>query len=344
MMGDLDQLLADAQLRYTSLEKPGYSRQRKGKSFVYFDTRGRRITDAALIEWMNSLAIPPAWEDVWISPKKNNHILAVGRDARGRKQYRYHPRWQAARGENKFGELAAFGKALPHLRETVDKHLRKPGMSFEKVLALVVYLLERTLIRVGNAEYMRQNKTFGLTTLKDKHVSVSGSTVSFQFVGKSHLKHEISLTDRRLARAVKACRDIPGYELFQYIDEDGKRRPVNSADVNAYLRDVTGQPFTAKVFRTWGGSVAAIRALHEQAAENSTAEKPLSPEKQAQACIACVAELLGNTKAVCKQHYIHPAVLDSCMTGSLADLPPESNSPYALRPEEQVLMQLIDGG
>jgi DNA topoisomerase I len=340
MTGDLEQLLADARLRYTALDGPGLRRERRGDRFVYVDSRGQRVKDKKLIEWIESLAIPPAWTDVWISPHRNSHILAVGRDAKGRKQYRYHQRWQSLRNQNKFAELAAFGRALPKLRETVDKHMRQPGLTREKVLAVVVHLLESTMIRIGNAEYMRQNKTFGLTTLKDRHVSVEGATISFEFVGKSKKQHTVTLSDRRLARAVKACRDIPGYELFQYV-VDGGRRAVTSQDVNAYLNEITGEPFTAKVFRTWGGSVAAIRFFAEQAAGEAVQPR----EKLVNACVKVVAELLGNTKAVCRQHYIHPAVINAALDETLFELladDPSDDTPYDLRPEELLLMRLIE--
>jgi DNA topoisomerase-1 len=341
MQQDLDQLLADAHLRYADLSKAGYQRQRRGGKFVYISPSGETVRDKKLIEWINSLVIPPAWEDVWISPQKNSHILAVGRDAKGRKQYRYHPRWQSRRSQNKFSELAAFGRALPSIRKTVDKHLKQPEMTKQKVLAVVVHLLEATMIRVGNTEYMKQNKTFGLTTLKDKHVTVDGSTISFEFVGKSKVQHTVTLQDRRLARAVKACRELPGYELFQYVAEDGTRRTINSADVNAYLNEITGEPFTAKVFRTWGGSVEAIRFFIEQA-EN----EELPPrEKLVQACVNTVAALLGNTKAVCRQHYIHPAVINAVLDDTLYALindDPADDTPYDLRPEELLLMRLLE--
>ena len=340
-MQELDQLLADAHLRYADLTRAGYQRQRRGGKFVYISPQGEPVRDKKLIDWINSLVIPPAWEDVWISPHKNNHILAVGRDAKGRKQYRYHPRWQSRRSQNKFSELAAFGRALPSIRKTVDKHLKQPELTKQKVLAIVVYLLEATMIRVGNAEYMKQNKTFGLTTLKDKHVTVDGSTISFEFVGKSKVQHTVSLQDRRLARAVKACRDIPGYELFQYIGEDGTRHTVNSADVNAYLHEITGEPFTAKVFRTWGGSVEAIRFFTEQAVNEEMPPR----EKLVQACVNTVAQLLGNTKAVCRQHYIHPAVINAALDDTLYALindDPTDDTPYDLRPEERLLMRLLE--
>lgn len=341
MTQDLDQLLADAHLRYADLTRAGYQRHRRGGKFVYTDPAGDKVRDKKLIAWIESLVIPPAWEDVWISPQKNSHILAVGRDAKGRKQYRYHPRWQSRRSQNKFSELATFGRALPSIRKTVDKHLKQPDLTKEKVLAVVVHLLEATMIRVGNTEYMKQNKTFGLTTLKDKHVTVDGSTISFEFVGKSKVQHTVTLQDRRLARAVKACRDLPGYELFQYVGEDGARHTINSADVNAYLHEITGEPFTAKVFRTWGGSVEAIRFFTEQAEHEALPPR----EKLVQACVNTVAQLLGNTKAVCRQHYIHPAVINAALDDTLYALINDDrtdDTAYDLRPEERLLMRLLE--
>lgn len=340
-MQELEDLLADANLRYADLTQAGYRRKRRGSRFTYLTPLGSTVRDKKLIAWMKALAIPPAWEDVWISPYKNNHILAIGRDVKGRKQYRYHPRWQSHRSQDKFSELAAFGCALPAIRASVDKHLKQPELTRQKVLAIVIYLLEATMIRIGNAEYMKRNRTFGLTTLKDKHVTVEGSTISFDFVGKSKVQHTVTLRDRRLARAVKACRDIPGYELFQYIDADGARHTINSADVNEYLHELTGEPFTAKIFRTWGGSVEAIRYFVAQAENEALPPR----EKMVQACVNTVAHLLGNTKAVCRQHYIHPAVisaaLDDTLYGMLSD-DPDSGSPYDLQPEEQLLMRLLD--
>src|SRR5436190_10175993 len=250
----------EAGLRYTSDDRPGIRRRRRGRSFQYIRPDGGAITDAAERARINALAIPPAWTDVWICPSPNGHLQATGRDARGRKQYRYHPRWREVRDEVKYGRLIKFAEALPSIRMRTNADLAKSGLPREKVLAAVVQLLEKTLIRVGNEEYARQNGSIGLTTMRDAHAKVSGSTVRFEFRGKSGIRHAVDLNDRRLAAIVKACRDLPGYELFQYIDDDGTRQVIDSCDVNDYLREICGSDFTAKDFRTWSGTVLAARA------------------------------------------------------------------------------------
>jgi DNA topoisomerase-1 len=257
--------------------------------------------------------IPPAWADVWISPDPRGHLQATGRDARGRKQYRYHPRWREVRDETKYYRLIGFAQALPSVRRRTAADLRKSGLPKEKVLAAVVQLLEKTLIRVGNDEYARQNRSFGLTTLRDGHVEVSGGKVTFSFRGKSGVEHEVDLDDRRLARVVKACRDLPGQELFQFVDEHGKRQTIESADVNEYLREVTGEDFTSKDFRTWAGTVLAAQLLRDFAGFDSEAQA----KRNIVRAVESVAKRLGNTKAVCRKCYIHPAVLDAYMDGSM---------------------------
>ncbi len=304
-----------AGLRYVSDHKPGISRELRGDSFVYFDPKGNEITDEAALKRIRSLAIPPAYTDVWICPNPNGHIQATGRDARGRKQYRYHPRWRAVRDETKYGRMLAFGQALPKIRERVDQDLLLPGLPREKVLATVVRLLETTLIRVGNDEYAKTNKSYGLTTMRDKHVKIEGSTVSFTFTGKSGVKHEISIKDRKLAQIVKRSRDLPGYELFQYIDENGNRQDVTSDDVNSYLQEITGEHFTAKDFRTWAGTILCTVALQEI----GPFEKDTQAKKNVVQAVERVAERLGNTKAVCRKSYIHPEVIDSYLEGTLLD-------------------------
>ena len=253
----------EAGLRYVSDTMPGVRRRRAGKGFSYIDTNGRRIADPERIAWFNGLAIPPAWTDVWISPIKRGHIQATGRDARGRKQYRYHPRWREVRDEAKYGRLIEFARALPAIRRRADRDLRRRGLPREKVLALVVRLLEATLIRVGNEEYARENRSFGLSTLRDRHVKGNGSNLRFSFKGKSGKEHDVPISDRRLARLVKQCQEMPGQELFQYVDDDGRRQSIDSGDVNDYLRAISGQDFTAKDFRTWAGTVAASMALQD---------------------------------------------------------------------------------
>ena len=257
--------------------------------------------------------IPPAWKDVWICPDQRGHLQAVGRDARGRKQYRYHPRWREVRDETKYHRMIGFAKALPMIRRRAARDLRSQKLAREQVLALVVQLLEKTLIRVGNDEYARDNRSFGLTTLRDGHVNVSGPRVRFSFRGKSGVEHDIDLDDRRLARAIKACRDIPGYDLFQYYDEDGKRHPVGSDDVNAYLKEISGQDYTSKDFRTWAGTVLAAQTLRDFEKVDSDAKA----KKNIVRAVEAVAKRLGNTKAVCRKCYIHPAIFDAYLDGSM---------------------------
>ena len=302
------EVAAEAGLSYTDDSAPGISRRGETlASFHYVDAHGKAVRDEKTLDRIRRLAIPPAYTDVWISPKANGHIQATGRDAKGRKQYRYHADWSATRGETKFARMAAFGRALPKIRAQVDRDLKRQGLPKEKVVAAVVRLLERTLIRVGNDEYARTNKSFGLTTLRDRHVHFHGAEVSFDFVGKSGVKHSTSLKDKRLSRIVKQCQEVPGQRLFQYYADDGSHCGVGSADVNAYLAQITGEAFTAKDFRTWAGTVAAAKALSLQEAPGS--------ETQAKAlmntCVKATAGLLGNTPAVCRKAYIHPAVFEA---------------------------------
>ena len=253
----------EAGLRYVSDAEPGIRRRRAGRSFRYTTATGEPMREAETLRRIRSLAIPPAWRDVWICPTANGHVQATGRDAKGRKQSRYHPRWREIRDETKYERMLLFGACLPKIRERVERDLAEPGLSRRKVLATVVRLMETTLIRVGNAEYARENHSYGLTTMRNKHVQVDGSTVIFKFQGKSGVRHTIDLTDRRLAKIIQRCQDIPGYELFQYVDENGEHHPIDSADVNEYLREISEQDFTAKDFRTWSGTVLACMALSE---------------------------------------------------------------------------------
>src|SRR5581483_7081580 len=285
-----------AKLKYVSDESPGIARKKSGGGFTYLDADGKTIRDFETLARIKSLVIPPAWTDVWICPDENGHIQAVGRDARGRKQYRYHPRWRAVRDETKYEKMISFGQALPKIRATVEKHLSLPGLPREKVLAAVIKVMEKTLIRVGNDEYARQNDSFGLTTLRDKHADIRGSHVSFHFRGKSGKQHEIDFNDARLARIVQKCQDLPGYELFQYVNGDGQVKDIGSADVNQYLRDISGEDFTAKDFRTWAGTVLAARALQEL--NEFTSQR--QAKKNIVAAVEAVAQRLGNTKAVCR--------------------------------------------
>ena len=331
----------EAGLRYVSDAVPGLRRRRAGTGFTYLDSSGRRITDRATLARIRSLAIPPAYTDVWISPHPNGHMQATGRDARGRKQYRYHPRWREVRDENKFGRMLAFSKALPLVRDRVEQDLSRPGLPREKVLAAVVRLLELTGIRVGNDEYARTNQSFGLTTLRDDHVEVSGSTMRFEFRGKSGKPHQVSLSDRRLARIVARCQALPGEELFQYVDDEGVHQTIGSSDVNGYLRAITGEDFTAKDFRTWSGTLLAAAALEELG--------PAPSEREARSTIVAaidrVAERLNNTRTVCRKYYVHPAVFDAYLAGTLLQVMPNGTRAAAqtngLRAEEHRLVRLL---
>ena len=332
----------DAGLRYVSDTAPGITRKRQGAGFVYLDARGERVRDPDTLLRIRSLVIPPAWEDVWISPDERGHIQAVGRDQRGRKQYRYHPRWREVRDETKYEKMIAFVHALPRIRARVDRDLARPGLPREKVLATVVRLLETTLIRVGNDEYAASNNSFGLTTLQDRHAKVSGSQVHFRFKGKSGVAHEIELNDPRLAKIIRGCQELPGAELLQYVDEAGEVKDIGSGDVNDYLRAITGQDFTAKDFRTWAGTVLAARALQEFEAVDSQAKL----KKNIVTAIESVAGRLGNTRAVCRKCYIHPAVLDSYLDGSLIETLGQRARKLdkqlgKLRPEEAAVLVLL---
>lgn len=303
-----------AGLRYVQDRLPGIVRKRvRGNTFRYVASGGVAVRDRETLARIRSLAIPPAWEQVWISPHANTHLQATGRDARGRKQYRYHARWRELRDETKYDRMLAFAQALPRIRRQVERDLALPGLPRRKALAAVVRLLERTFIRVGNEEYARANESFGLTTLREKQVRVNGSTVKFEFRGKSGVEHRIALSDRRLANILRKMRDLPGYELFQYVDEGGKRRAIESSDVNAYLKKLAGDEFTSKDFRTWAGTVLAVQALGSQPAARSVTEAKRNISKAVEA----VSQRLRNTPAVCRKCYIHPAIFDSYTDGTL---------------------------
>ena len=299
----------EAGLSYVTDARPGIRRERERDGFRYRDTHGKLIDDEQVLERVRKLAIPPAWEDVWICPSANGHLQATGWDARGRKQYRYHARWRTVRDENKFGRLVDFAHALPSIRKRVAADMRLPGLPREKVLAAVVRLLETTFIRVGNERYAKENGSFGLTTMRNRHVRVRGEHIEFEFRGKSGVQHRISLQDKELAGIIRRCKDLPGYELFEYVGDDGEVRSIESSDVNEYLKSITGQDYTAKDFRTWAGTVLAVLAL-------CRAECPRS-ESHAKSvlktAIGDVAKQLGNTVAVCRKCYIHPRVLDTFM-------------------------------
>ncbi len=333
-----------AGLRYSPARGPGITRRRTGRGFVYLDVDGRLLRDAETVRRIQALVIPPAWTDVWISPQANAHLQAVGRDARGRKQYRYHPGYRKVRDDTKFGRMMAFGAVLPKIRGHVIQDLQVPGLPKRKVQATVVRLLDTTFIRVGNDEYAKGNNSFGLTTLRDRHVQVEGHTLKFAFRGKSGQEHEIELTDLRLARIVKQCRDLPGYQLFQYIGDDGSRYAVDSQDVNNYLREITGEDFTAKDFRTWAGTGLMALALEECGpCETVTARK-----RSVAAAVKSVARQLGNRPATCRNYYIHPAIVAAYEDGSLFEefskVCPQGNPNDAesLRREEFCILAVIE--
>ena len=297
----------EAGLRYVSDDRPGYTRKAKGEDFDWLDADGEPIRDEQRLLRIKRLAIPPAWTEVWVSPLANGHIQATGRDARGRKQYVYHDRWREVRDENKYDRIISFGKTLPKIRRRIARDLKLPGLPRNKVLATVVQLLERTFIRIGNEEYARENKSFGLTTMKDRHVEVKGAKLRFRFRGKSGREHEVDVTDGRIANIISKLQDLPGQDLFQYVDHDGKVRDITSQDVNEYLREITGEDFSAKDFRTWAGTVLTAIALN--------AQEKFETQKQAKSnintAIKAVAKILGNTPAICRKCYVHPAVLEN---------------------------------
>lgn len=332
---------AQAGLRYVTDEGPGIRRRRAGKGFVYLTPAGAPVRDRAELARIAALRIPPAWTAVWICPAHDGHIQATGRDARGRKQYRYHARFREVRDETKYHRVLAFGAALPALRRRVDEDLARPGLPREKVLATVVRLLERTLIRVGNDEYARANASYGLTTMRDEHVQVTGEAVHFSFRGKSGREHTVDLRDRRLARIVKCCQDLPGEELFQYLDRDGQKHAIHSGDVNEYLRAATGQELTAKDFRTWAGTMLAA----EELAALGQPPSATHAKRHILRAIDSVAARLGNTRTVCRRCYIHPVILDAYAAGILPGSPPPEPLPERYRevtPHEAAVMLLIE--
>jgi DNA topoisomerase-1 len=301
-----------ASLRYVSDATPGITRRRAGTGVAYRDPHEQLIRDGGVLKRIRSLAVPPAWTDVWICPDPNGHIQAVGRDARGRKQYRYHPRWRSVRDEAKYGRMLLFARVLPRIRARVGADLARRGLPRERILAAIVRLLEITLARVGNIEYARENKSFGLTTLRNRHAKVRGGSVEFDFRGKHGIQHHLEINDSRLARIVRKCQELPGQELFQYVDDEGQRRTVGSQDVNDYLREISGEEITAKDFRTWAGTNLAAIALRELAAAGEAATK-----QHVLRAIEAVAKMLGNTATICRKCYIHPAVFEGYLDGSL---------------------------
>jgi DNA topoisomerase I len=332
-----------AGLRYMTDTGPGIRRGGKTPAtFTYTDVQGHKLRDAETLRRIRSLVLPPAWKEVWINPAADGHIQATGIDARGRKQYRYHALWRQTRDETKFDRMIAFGKILPKIRRTTKRHLKLPGLPREKVLAAIVQLLEKTLIRVGNSEYARSNHSYGLTTILDKQVQVHGKHVHFEFRGKSGVDHSIDLDDPRLAPIVHACQELPGQELFAYTNAKGKAVDINSADVNGYIHEITGEAFTAKDFRTWNATVLAAKALREVATFDSESQG----KKNVLRAVEEVAKRLGNTRSVCRKCYIHPAVIDAYMDGSLLKTleqraKQEMQNLKNLKPEEAAILAFL---
>jgi DNA topoisomerase-1 len=330
---------AEAGLRYVTDEAPGIRRKRAGSGFSYFDPDGKRIRDQAVLLRIKHLVIPPAWADVWICAEPKGHLQATGRDARGRKVYLYHPRWREVRDADKYERLAAFGDALPRIRERVDADMSRRGIPREKVLAAIVKLLEETSIRVGNDEYRRENGSIGLTTMQDDNAQFEGNTVRFVFTGKHGKAHDIELNDRRLARIVKQCQDVPGQELFQYLDENGEHHAIGSADVNDYIKEISGGDFTAKDFRTWNGTVLAMRFL--QVCPPSTSAT--AGKRTVSQAIKSVAHELGNTPAVARKAYVHPVVVNAYLEGYL-DADAKVKPRCGLTDEERCVARLLETG
>jgi len=331
-----------AGLRYVTTGMAGIRRKRSGTGWSYYLPNGEKIADRALRRRLNSLAIPPAWTDVWICPDPDGHIQATARDARGRKQYRYHPEYREARDRSKFRRMLEFSEVLPQLRERVERDLRAKDLSRRQLLATVVALLDRTLIRVGNDEYMRENRSYGLTTLRRRHVTVDGSLLRFSFRGKSGVEHTIAVADPRLARIIQRCRDLPGQELFQYRDRHGRRQLVDSDDVNAYLREASGRDITAKDFRTWGGTMVAAVELRRRGPPASKREA----DRNIIAALDAVAERLGNTRTVCRKYYVHPALLDAYRMRDTVPQPGPAprtrrHRSAALRRDEVLVLQFL---
>lgn len=343
-VGEVQEAAEAAGLSYVSDEGPGISRLRRGKGFRYLRHDGHGIGDAATLKRVRALAIPPAWTEVWICARPNGHIQATGRDAKGRKQYLYHPQFRELRETAKYEHLMMFARLLPKLRVRVAKHMATRGLGREKVLATVVHLLESTLIRVGNDDYAKQNQSYGLTTLRDRHVAINGSELRFQFKGKSGKTWRLGLKDRRVAKVVRACQELPGQDLFQYLDSDGIQHSITSSDVNAYLRSITGEDITAKDFRTWAGTLLAALALQEFEAFDSEA----SAKRNVKAAIERVAARLGNTPTICRKCYIHPEVLNTYIEGSLllhikAEAENELRENLTrLRPAEAAVISLLE--
>ena len=335
----------EAGLRYVDAMDAGIRRLPRGRGFCYVGPDRHPVRDRQHLQRIRSLVIPPAWKNVWICPTRNGHIQAIGWDAKGRKQYRYHAMYREIRDRDKFSRMIAFGTVLAVIRRRVTKDLRRSGLPREKVLATVVRLLETTCVRIGNDEYAKENSSFGLTTLRNRHVQISGGTVRFRFTGKSGQNHSVELTDRSLARIVQQCQELPGYRLFQYVDEAGNPHTLDSGDINEYLRQITGQEFTAKDFRTWAGTVLAAREFAAAGTWTSESDK----KRKIVAAVKQVAKQLGNRPATCRKYYIHPAIVEAYSQGSLLDAiergveQEQAYSGRGLRAEEYGVMVLIAG-
>lgn len=325
-------------LRYYLNTEKGFYRKRKSGGFAYADELGTPVRDKAVLERIKMLVIPPAWENVWISPFENGHLQVTGIDAKGRKQYRYHPEWNKIRNQSKFFRLRRFALALPAIREQVDKDLNRKGLPYEKVVALVVRLIELTNIRIGNDAYKKLYGSFGLTTLRDKHVKFEGSTVTFDFTGKKGVKHKIKLQSRKMANLVKKCKEIPGHELFQYYDDDGTHHTIGSADVNNYIKGITGEDFTAKDFRAWAGSLNALCSFHELGEHGGITDC----KRKVVNVLDSVAQKLGNTRTVCKKYYVHPTVIASYEKGTLWKYVPKNfDAGQEMNAQEKALLELL---
>jgi len=336
-----------AGLRYVTDSSPGIRRRRRGRGFAYTRPDGSPLRDRAELERIRKLVIPPRWTDVWICPSSSGHLQVTARDARGRKQYRYHTRYRAIRDETKFSRMVEFSEVLPQIRRRVERDIAASTLSRDKVLATVVWLLEKTLIRVGSDEYARDNGSFGLTTLRRRHVAVSGAKLRFEFRGKSGVPHSVAITDRRIARVVQHCQELPGQELFQYLDDEGSRQSVDAGDINQYLREIAGRQVTAKDFRTWAGTVLAAQALREIGGYANEKEANVNVVR----AIDQVAKRLGNTRAVCRKYYVHPIVIEAyldgftlpAVSGDEHSLPRDTGRPAALRRDEVVVVELLRG-
>lgn len=325
-------------LRYYLNPDKGFYRKRKANGFTYVDDAGKAVKDKDVLERIKSLVIPPAWENVWISPYDNGHLQVTGTDVRGRKQYRYHPDWNKIRNQSKFFRLRRFALALPGIRQQVDKDLNRKGLPYEKVVALVVRLIELTNIRIGNDAYKKLYGSFGLTTLRDKHVKFEGANVTFDFTGKKGVKHKIKLQSRKMANLVKKCKEIPGQELFQYYDDDGKRHTIGSGDVNGYIKEITGEDFTAKDFRAWAGSLNALCSFRELGEHEGITDC----KRKVVSVLDAVAEKLGNTRTVCKKYYVHPTVIASYEKGTIWKYTPKKmKAGNEMNAQEKALLKLL---